>query len=60
MCKFSAYVEFSAYFYLYPETIAGCDSLSVWWLLSKEIKAVIVLAYDYRLSVELIKTYASL
>ena len=24
--KFSAYVEFSAYFYLYPEAIAGCDS----------------------------------
>ena len=27
MCKFSAYVEFSAYFYLYPEAIPGCDSL---------------------------------
>ena len=24
--KFSAYVEFSAYFYLYPAAIAGCDS----------------------------------
>ena len=58
MCKFSAYVEFSAYFYLYPEAIAGCDSLSVWWLAKR--KAIIVLAYDYGLSIEPIKTYASL
>ena len=24
--KFSAYVEFSAYFYSYREAVAGCDS----------------------------------
>ena len=53
--KFSAYVEFSAYFYLYPEAIAGCDSFKL--LMPYAERRAMVLAYGYGLSIDLIKTY---
>ena len=54
--KFSAYVELSAYFYLYPEAIAGCDSFKTDDFCRK--KSSMVLAYGFGLSIELInKTY---
>ena len=44
--KFSAYVEFSAYFYLYPEAIADCDSFKS--LMTFAERKAMVLAYGYR------------
>ena len=45
--KFLAYVEFSAYFYLYREAIASCDSLRSLMTFS-ERKAMVV-AFGYAL-----------
>ena len=43
--KFSAYVEFSAYFYLCPEAIAGCVSFRT--LTTFAIRKAMVLACGY-------------